>query len=116
MHEISEYYKKAESALKAGNYAEGAEHALTGIKLAKRNGEEELVDTLIGMLSTSATLLISERNLLKYNSDISCSFCGKNEYEVKLIGGEKALICSACTELILDTFKGFSVPSNIHTH
>lgn len=116
MHEINEYYKRAESALKAGNYAEGAEYALIGIKHAKRNGQEELVDTLIGMLSTSTTLLISERNLLKYNSDISCSFCGKNEYEVKLIGGEKALICSECTELISDTFKGFSVPLSIHSH
>ena len=42
MHEINEYYKKAESALKAGNYTESAEHALVGIKLAKRNGQEEL--------------------------------------------------------------------------
>ena len=42
MHEINEYYKKSKFALKAGNYAEGAEHALTGIKLAKRNGQEEL--------------------------------------------------------------------------
>lgn len=116
MHEINEYYRKAESALKVGNYEEGAQHALIGIKLAKKNGLEELVDTLIGMLSTSTTLLISERNLLKYNSDISCSFCGKNEYEVKLIGGEKALICSECTELISDTFKGSSVPLSMHSH
>jgi len=116
MNEISKYYKKAESALKAENYAEGAEYALTGIKLAKINGQEEHIDTLIGMLSTSTTLLISERNLLKYNSDISCSFCGKSEYEVKLIGGGKALICSECTELISDTFKGFSVPISIHSH
>ena len=28
MHEINEYCKKAELALKAGDYAEGAEHAL----------------------------------------------------------------------------------------
>lgn len=116
MHEISEHYKKAESALKAGNYTEGAEHALTGIKLSKRSGKEELVDNLIGLLNTSATLLISERNLLKYNSDISCSFCGKNEHEVKLIGSVKALICSECTELISNTFKGSSVPLDVRTH
>jgi len=30
MHEINKYYKKAEFALKMGNYTEGAEHALTG--------------------------------------------------------------------------------------
>ena len=116
MHEINEYYKKAELALKAGNYAEGAEYALEGIKLAKRSGQEELVDTLIGILNSSTTLLISERNLLKYNSDINCSFCGKNEYEVKLIGGVKALICRECTELISDTFKGSPVPLSVHIH
>jgi hypothetical protein len=116
MHEINKYCKKAELALKAGDYAEGAEHALIGIKLAKKKGQEELVDILIGILNTSTTLLISERNLLKYNSDINCSFCGKNEYEAKLIGGVKALICSECTELISDTFKGPSAPLSTHTH
>lgn len=42
MYEINKYYKKAEFALKIGNYAEGAEHVLTGLNLLKEMDRKNL--------------------------------------------------------------------------
>ena len=104
MKKKSEHLKKAYIASRAGNHEEAAEYGMEGIKIAKRNGDTELADTIITMLNYTFTCLMSERNLLK-KSDTSCSACGKNEDTVKIIGIAGILICNECNELISKTLK-----------
>lgn len=102
----NQYLEKAISAISDRLYEEAAEYALAGIKQTKNNNKTPCLNKMFTrILSCAAMALNGELKSPKEEDTENCSFCSKNEHEVKLVHSNKAAICNECSELVSDIFK-----------
>jgi hypothetical protein len=106
--DYSEFYtSRWNTAVKQGNYPEALDSAIKGYLIAKEIGDDTHEKVFLGFLSSAVHELIDkplEQLRHEASQGIRCSFCGREEKEVKLVAGPGVTICQGCNDSIHDIF------------
>ena len=90
------------------NHADALDFAIKGYLVAKDIGEDAHKLAFLGLIRLAVEELVGgpiRKAKSQADQKHICSFCGRNEMEVKLMIGALATICESCADEIHNNFR-----------
>jgi ClpX C4-type zinc finger len=104
----SDHYSRGwNAAMQQENYAAALDFAIKGYLVAKDIGENAHELAFLGLIRLAVEELVGapiRKAKSRGDQKHICSFCGRNELEVKLMIGALATICESCAGEIHNNF------------
>jgi hypothetical protein len=87
-----------QSCMDRGDFHEAILTGMSAYILLRAQGSERLAPGALGLVHVA--IEASERSASDHSHELSCSFCGRREPEVKLAAGPSSFICNMCVDAL----------------